>query len=659
MVAEIGHIALILALIVTIIQFVIPITGAYRKDERLMMVGDRAALAQFYLIAFSFVTLISIFVHSDFSVKLAALHSHSQTPLPYKISAVWANHEGSMLLWVLILSIYGALVPLFGRSLPLTLKARAIAIQGLMGASFLAFILFTSNPFERLSPFPIDGQGLNPLLQDPGLAIHPPFLYLGYVGLSMPFAFAIAALIEGRVDAVWAKWLRPWVLIAWSFLTIGITIGSFWAYYELGWGGWWMWDPVENVSFMPWLAATALLHSIMVLGTRHSMASWTILLAICAFSLSLIGTFVVRSGILVSVHSFAVDPERGVFLLALLAVTIGGALTLYAVRAHTLRDRSPLSLISREGALVINNLLLVAATLTVFLGTFYPLIIDGLTREKISVGEPYFDMTFAPIMCALLIFMSIGPLFKWRKDSLRHYKTAIRRGLGALILTAVLFGLFGKSALGGLSLGIAVMLAYGTFATIGKKIRWGQVTRTESWSLLRAQPAATFGFIGAHLSMAIFAASVTSISVWADDNAAMLKVGESVTLGQYEFTLLDMTPGARDNYQFFGGHVTASKNGRPIADLYSERRFFPVRDIVTSEAGLHLSLTHTLFAAIGEGTAENGWAVRVYHHPFVAWIWISALMMALSGLVSLFDKRLRNEVRHKSKVLAQEIVDVT
>ena len=641
MIAELGHIALILALIVAFIQFVIPMIGASRNDARLMMIGDRAALVQFCLIAFSFVALTSIFVHSDFSVKLAMMHSHTQTPLLYKITGVWANHEGSMLLWVLILSIYGALVPLFGGNLPLALKARAIAVQGLLGAAFQAFILFTSNPFERLNPFPVDGQGLNPLLQDPGLAFHPPFLYLGYVGLSMPFAFAVAALIEGRVDAVWAKWLRPWVLIAWSFLTIGITLGSFWAYYELGWGGWWMWDPVENVSFMPWLAATALLHSIMVLGTRHTMASWTILLSISAFSLSLIGTFVVRSGILVSVHSFAVDPERGVFILILLAATIGGALSLYALRANTLRERSPLNLVSREGALVINNLLLVAATATVFLGTFYPLLIDALTREKISVGEPYFDITFAPIMCILLIFMSIGPLLKWRTNSLANYKKHFRKGMGLLVIIAILFGLFGKSALGGISLGVSVLLVYGTLAAVGKKIRWGKVSRSESWTLLRAQPASTKGFIGAHLGIAIFAAGVTSMSVWAKDNAVVLKIGESVNLGKYEFVLLDMKPGVRDNYEYFGGHVSVAKNGKEITKLYSERRFFPIRDMITSEAGLHLSFTHTLFAGIGEGDPENGWVVRVYHHPFVVWIWISAILMALSGFISLGGKRQR------------------
>ena len=647
MIPEIAHITLIVAFIIALMQSIIPMVGAKRNDIRLMAFGDRAALGQFFLIAFSFIALIAIFVHSDFSVKVAVLHSHSETPLMYKITGVWANHEGSILLWVLILSVYGALVPVFGRSLPISLKARAIAIQGMLGAGFLAFILFTSNPFERLTPIAINGQGLNPLLQDPGLAIHPPLLYLGYVGFSMPFAFAVAALIEGRVDAVWARWLRPWVLIAWSFLTIGITIGSFWAYYELGWGGWWMWDPVENVSFMPWLVGTALLHSIMVLGQRHTMPSWTILLAITTFSLSLIGAFVVRSGILVSVHAFAVDPERGVFILALLAVTIGAALTLYALRANSLRYNSKLNLISREGALIVNNLLLVAATATVFLGTFYPLIIDAITRKKISVGAPYFDRTFAPIMVLLLIFMTIGPLLKWQKDALKNYKQILRKGLIIFAITAVLFGLFGKSGLGGLCLGLCALLGFGTLSTIGKKIRWGDVSRSESWTLLRRQPAATFGFLCGHLGMAIFAAGVTAMSVWAENDAKRIRIDETISVGNYEFKLLNMNPGERENYQFFGGLTSISKKGKEVAQVYSERRYYPVRDMITTEAGLHLSLTHTLFASVGEGNAEQGWEMRVYHHPFVIWIWIGALVIALSGFISLYDQRVRVSARSR------------
>ena len=647
MTPELGHMALILAFCVAILQAVLPLIGAQRNHARLMEFGDRAAIGQFLLIAFSFLALTSVFVASDFSVKLAALHSHSDKPLLYKISGVWGNHEGSILLWVLMMSGYGAAVPIFGKALPTGLKARAIAIQALIGAGFLAFILFTSNPFERLNPIPMDGNGLNPILQDPGLAFHPPFLYLGYVGFSLPFSFAVAALIEGRVDSVWAKWLRPWVLIAWSFLTIGIALGSFWAYYELGWGGWWMWDPVENVSFMPWLAGTALLHSILVLGSRHSMAGWTVLLAITTFALSLIGTFVVRSGILVSVHAFAVDPERGVFLLLLLGLATGGALTLYALRAHTLRDSVPFNAASRDGALVLNNLLLTAALATVFLGTFYPIFIDALDGSKISVGAPYFELTFTPIMCLLILFMGIGPMFKWRTDTIKRLRVPIMLTLkvaaGVIILTAI----FGKSILGALALGLAAWLAFGTFLAVGRKANWSRVG-------LRAQPASTWGFAGAHVGVAIFTAAVTAMSVWGTTDIGTLKTGESLSLGSYVYTLEDVGGGQRDNYNFVGGEISVTKNGADVTTLITERRFYPVRNQVTTEAGLHLSLGQTLFASIGEGDPEGGFVVQVYRHPFVVWIWLGALLMALSGFIALFDRRLRLPI-HKETVAPKEI----
>ena len=632
--AELGHIALILAFCVALSQAVIPLVGAARNDARMMEFGDRAAIGQFLLLGFSFAALTSVFVASDFSVKLAALHSHSAKPLLYKISGVWGNHEGSILLWVLMMAGYGAAVPIFGKALPPQLKARAIAIQALVAAGFLAFILFTSNPFERLNPVPIDGNGLNPILQDPGLAFHPPFLYLGYVGFSLPFSFAVAALIEGRVDAVWAKWLRPWVLTAWSFLTIGITLGSFWAYYELGWGGWWMWDPVENVSFMPWLAGTVLLHSILVLGTRHSLAGWTVLLAITTFALSLIGTFVVRSGILVSVHAFAVDPERGVFLLLLLGIATGGALSLYAMRAHTLRDATPFEASSRDGALVMNNLLLTAALATVFLGTFYPIFIDAINGSKISVGAPYFDLTFTPIMCLLILFMGIGPMLKWRKDTLRRLRRPmiIMLALAAVLTLTTL--IFGKSILGALALGLAAWLAVGTVLAIGRKAKW-------SGAGLRAQPASTWGFAGAHMGLAMFTAAVTLMSVWGTTDIGTLKVGDDLQLGNYSYTLSDVGGGARDNYSFLAGEITVTKNGREVTTLSTERRFYPVRNQVTTEAGLHLSFGQTLFASIGEGNPESGFIVQVYRHPYVVWIWLSALLMALSGFTALADKRLR------------------
>ncbi len=634
MIAEIGQISLILALLIAVAQSIMPMWGAYRSDTRLMAFGDKAAVMQFMLIVLAFAALTWVFIQSDFSVQLVAINSHTDKPLLYKISGVWGNHEGSMLLWVLILSIYGALVPKFGKSLPAGLKARALSVQGMISAGFLGFILFTSNPFLRLDPIPLNGQGLNPLLQDPGLAFHPPFLYLGYVGFSMAFSFSVAALIEGRVDAVWARWLRPWVLVAWSFLTIGITMGSVWAYYELGWGGWWMWDPVENVSFLPWLVGTALLHSIMVLGKRHSMANWTILLGITAFSLSLVGTFVVRSGVLTSVHSFAVDPARGVFILLLLLLATGGGLTMFALRAHTLRGGPSFSLISKEGGLLLNNLLLVTATFTVFLGTFYPLLIEAFTNGKISVGEPYFDRTFAPVMVLLIAFMGVGPLVKWRDDSLKNLRIHVLKSLFLVIVLAGLIWWFGKSLLGALSIGFAAYLAYSTLVAFGRKIKFGQAG---SWKMLKAQPAAVWGFLLAHIGIAICMAGITAMSVWANDDAKVMKLGESMSVSGYTFTLKSITPGVDRNYQKMVAAVDVTKNERSIGTLRSARRFYQVRQMITTEAGIQVRPMRNLYVGVGEGDAQKGWVVRAYVHPLVNWIWFGALLIALAGFVSVFD----------------------
>lgn len=634
MIAEAGHIALILAFVVALLQGTVPLIGAHRRHGRAMALAGRAALAQAGLLLASFGLLTAVFLRSDFSVLLAAKHSHTMKPLLYKISGVWANHEGSMLLWVVILGVFGAMVPLFGRTLPLSLKARALAVQGLLGAGFIGFLLFTSNPFLRLDPVPIDGMGLNPLLQDPGLAIHPPLLYVGYVGFSLAFSFALAALIEGRVDAVWARWLRPWVLLAWSFLTLGITVGSVWAYYELGWGGWWVWDPVENVSFMPWLAGTALLHSILTLQQRHSFANWTVLLAISTFSLSMIGTFVVRSGVLVSVHAFAVDPARGVVILTLLLIYTGAALALYALRAGTLQRRNGLRLISLDGGLVANNLLLVIATATVFLGTFYPLFVEGTTGEKISVGPPYFDAVFAPMMIALIGVMAFAPMLKWREDSLSRYRSVL---IKAAVFSAIVVGLtflLGRSVLGAISYGFAAWLIAGTIAAIHRRTGFDTVR-------LRAQPAGTWGFVIAHLGVAVFTIGVTAMSIGAKDNVARLEIGESLDVAGYTFTLEGMQSGARDNFQYLGGMVQVSKDGREIAGLRTERRYYPVREMFTSEAGFRLSPGAMLFAAIGEGGSDGGTIIRAYYQPGILWIWVGALMMAVAGFVSLADKRMR------------------
>ncbi len=643
MVAEFGQITLILALIIAGAQSVLPMVGAHKNDPRLMAFADWAALAQFILIAASFCALTYIFIRSDFSVELAALNSHTNKPLLYKISGVWGNHEGSMLFWVLILSVYGACVPVFGKALPISLRSRALAVQGMIGAGFLVFILFTSNPFLRLNPVPPNGQGLNPLLQDPGLAFHPPFLYLGYVGFSMAFSFSVAALIEGRVDAVWARWLRPWVLIAWCFLTIGITMGSIWAYYELGWGGWWGWDPVENVSFLPWLIGTALLHSILVLGKRHTMANWTVLLAITTFSLSLVGTFVVRSGVLTSVHSFAVDPARGVYILILLGMSTGGALGLYALRSHTLRGSSGFELLSKEGGLVLNNLLLVVATATVFLGTFYPLLVEVFSKNKISVGAPYFDITFAPVMVVLIMFMGIGPMVKWRVDSFANIRPHLLKSGFVISLVALGVYLFGKSVLGALTMGLAAHLFYTTLMVFGRKIGFG---KSGAWQRTKAQPANVYGFLFGHLGMAIAMAGIVSMSVWLEKDVKILKLGESMTVGGYEFTLITMQPGEVENYQFLQGSVLVSKNEKPLATLRSARRFYPVREMVTTEAGIQVRPMRNLYVGIGDGDAQQGWVVRAYIHPMVCWIWLGALMMALAGFVSLFDYR--SHARRKS-----------
>ena len=633
MIAELGHYLLILALFTSLAQGILPLIGAQKNSGPMMIFGDRAAQISFGLISLSFIALTATFIASDFSVKLAASHSHSLKPFLYKISGVWGNHEGSILLWTLMLAFYAALIPVFGKHLPPTLKARAIAIQGLLAVGFLAFILFTSNPFERLNPVPADGLGLNPLLQDPGLAIHPPMLYMGYVGFSVAFSFSVAALIEGKVDAIWAQWLRPWVLAAWSFLTLGIMLGSLWAYYELGWGGWWMWDPVENVSFMPWLVGTALLHSIMVLGTRHKLANWTVLLGISAFSLSLIGTFVVRSGVLVSVHSFAVDPARGVFILLLLTVSTGAALLLYALRAKTLKGPGGFEVVSREGGLILNNLLLITATATVFLGTFYPLFMDATTGDKISVGQPYFDLTFAPIMLLLILFMGAAPLLKWKSDSAAKLKRLALISLPIALIIMAAATVFGKSVLGGVGLAIAAYLAVGTLLAFAKK--------TQNFKIWRTVPAGTYGFVLAHLGVAIFTAGAVFMSVWSQDDIGRLNIGEKLEVAGYDYTLKSVTPGARENFQYLGAEIDVTKNGRAIKTLSTEQRFYPVRNMVTSEAGFHFTLGPTIFAAISEGNDQDGWVIRANYHPYVTWIWIGALLMSIAGFISLFDRRLR------------------
>ena len=657
MLAEIGQIALMIALLLSFVQAWTGLHGAHIQDRRAISVASRSAIAQAILCVLAFGLLATAFVQSDFSLKLVTANSHTTKPMIYKFSGTWANHEGSMLLWVMIMALFGAAMVWMGKTLPAGLRSRALGVQGLVGAGFLAFLIFTSNPFERLPVVPNNGIGLNPLLQDPGLALHPPFLYLGYVGFSVAFSFAVAALIEGRVDAMWARWVRPWVLLAWSFLTIGIVLGSVWAYYELGWGGWWFWDPVENVSFMPWLAGTALLHSTLVAQTRGSFMRWTLLLAITTFSLSLVGTFIVRSGILTSVHAFAVDPERGKYLLWLLGVSTGGALLLYAIRSGRIAHGAPFRMASREAGLVLNNILLVVATATVFLGTAYPLIIDAMTGDKITVGPPYFEYTFAPIMSLLIIFMAVAPLMKWRTDTFARIGKvlAIIAVLG--VMAALATAVFGKVFLGAIGVGLAVWLAAGTFASYAKKLRIGE-SKSEASNLLKRfalLPGAAHGFALAHLGMAVTTFGIVAMGVWSNENVDRIKLDETVSVSGYDFTLQNVSSSQGENFVAETGKIIISKGERVIGSLNPEQRIYPVEQNSTTEGAMDISATRILYAAKGEGTPEQGWVVRVYYHPFVIWIWIGAMMMAFGGFVSLADRRFGFVTKPKRVVIPDAV----
>ena len=650
MAPEIGHYALILALAIALTQSVVPIIGARRGNLELMRYGTRAALCQCAAIVLAFAALTYCFVTSDFSVEIVAANSHTAKPLVYKISGVWANHEGSMLLWVLILSIFGAALAAFGANLPATLKANALAVQGMISLGFLAFIEFTSNPFNRIDNPPLDGNGLNPILQDPGLAIHPPFLYLGYVGFSMAFSFSVAALIEGKVDAAWARWVRPWVLAAWCFLTIGITLGSAWAYYTLGWGGWWFWDPVENASFMPWLAGTALLHSALVCERRNALVSWTVLLGILTFSLSLVGTFLVRSGVLTSVHAFATDPARGVFILALLVAATGGALTLYTIRMPTLKAGSQFAPVSREGALSLNNMLLLIACATVFLGTFYPLIVDLMTHDKISVGPPYFQLTFVPIMIPLLLAMAVGPMLKWKRSDLppalaRLKYPALAAGALALVTLAIGLSGYGHSFVGiagpAIGMGLAIWLVGGSLAALAYRVRLGIAPYEKTLTLVRTTPLAFYGLIIAHAGMGVTVAGITGMTSWATEKVTSLQPGEALELSGYTVKLrtVEILPGP--NFEAQQATFDVTTRGRPVTTLVTQRRFYPIREQFTTSAGIHTNLISNIYVTVAEPDSKGAFAVRFYYHPLVPWIWLGAFTMALGGFVSLADRRLR------------------
>jgi len=645
--SEIGLFALILALMTSLVQAITPFWGAAKGHVRLMKIGSSAAYVQLGLVAFAFACLIWAFTQSDFSLRVVASNSHTAKPMFYKIAAAWGQHEGSMLLWALVLAAYGAAVALFGNNLPATLKARALAVQGLIGAAFLAFIIFTSNPFARLDPVPLEGMGFNPLLQDPGLVAHPPMLYLGYVGFSIAYSFSVAALIEGKVDAAWARWVRPWVLAAWCFLTIGIALGSAWAYYELGWGGWWFWDPVENASFMPWLIGTALLHCTMVVERRHALVNWTLLLSILTFTLSLIGTFLVRSGILTSVHAFAVDPARGIFILLMVLAASGGALTLYALRAKQLQQPPSFAPASREGAILANNFLLLIATAVVFLGTFYPLAIDALTGDKISVGPPYFNITFGPIMLCVVALMAFGPMMRWRSDSVRPTTTSLRIPLFIGLGAGLLCGILGHSLPGGLGIGFGVFLLASMARWMQVRLRIGQVTGSQSLFLARAFPRSTWGFIIAHAGFAVAVIGVTAMSAWESEATHSMRAGDTAAFGERTVKLETVQLVKGPNYDAQRLTFSLSRNGAPDGEMVAERRYYPERDTMTTEAGIRVGVLANLHVTTGEDDGSGAFLVRVTHHPFAMWIWTGALIMAAGGFVSLSDRRFRVGAPHK------------
>jgi len=648
-ITELGHYALVLALGLAIVQSTLPLWGAHRNDVQLMALAPSAAIGQFVFMVMSMAALIYAFVVSDFSVINVATNSHSTKPMIFKVAASWGNHEGSMIFWILILAFYGALVAMFGRNLPPSFKARVLSVQGMISVGFLTFTLFTSNPFVRIDPVPIDGNGFNPLLQDVALAAHPPMLYAGYVGLSMAYAFAIAALIEGRVDASWARWVRPWTLLAWVFLTFGIALGSYWAYYELGWGGWWFWDPVENASFMPWLAATALLHSAIVVEKRGSLKSWTILLAILAFSLSLLGTFLVRSGVLTSVHAFAVDPARGVYILGLLVIAIGGSLVLYAWRAPELKSGgSVFAPISREGALLLNNLLLATACATVLLGTLYPLILETINGQKISVGPPYFNATFGPLMIPLLLAVPIGSMIAWKRGDLMGVLGRLKAAMAIALVIVIghLFWTQGKSALAVLGLGVAWWVIFGSLVELADRIQLFRVPFARSMSRAKGLPRSAYAMAIAHMGLGVMMVGVVGSSAWQTERILVMKPGDSVELAGYDFVLDDVSEYQGPNYVGRRASLSVTDDGDPIAVLQPEMRFYTVERQPTSEAGIHSTLFRDLYGVLadppaGQSASEVGYTVRIYHNPLVTWIWGGVIMMGIAGGFSLTDRRHR------------------
>ena len=649
MIPEIGQFALILALMLALVQATLPLIGAARGIPQLVSLARPAAQAQFLFVATAFCCLAYSFISNDFSVLNVATNSNSQLPLHYRLAATWGSHEGSLLLWTFMLTIWMVAVTLFSKHLPNEIVARVLSVMAVISTGFLLFMLLTSNPFDRLFPVPPDGRDLNPLLQDPAMVGHPPMLYMGYVGFSVAFAFAISALIGGKLDATWARWSRPWTTVAWMFLTCGIALGSFWAYYELGWGGWWFWDPVENASFMPWLVGTALIHSLAVTEKRGGFKSWTVLLAITVFSLSLLGTFLVRSGVLTSVHAFATDPKRGVFILAFLTLVIGGSLALYAWRAKQVGLGSKFDLLSRESLLLTNNVLLIVAAGSVLLGTLYPLLVDALNLGKLSVGPPYFNKVFVPLMAPAAFLIGVGPIARWKQAKLPALAVRLRWAfvlsfVMALVLPFVIGGWKWRVSLGLL---LVFWIAFTVAQNIVSRLRPSE--GSGFFAKLRTTSRSFYGMHLAHLGVAVFIAGVTVVTSYQTEKDVKMNLGDTVNVGGYDFRLRNLAQLQGPNYQAVRADIEVTKNGAPVAMMHPEKRAFTTAQSVTSETAIDRSILRDLYVALGEQVDNQAWTVRVYHKPLVNWIWGGALLMALGGAFAVSDRRYALAARKESQ----------
>ena len=642
MIGEIGHFCLIVALMLALAQGVLPLVGAQKGRAAWMAVAQPAAQGQFLFVAIAYVLLTTAFVNNDFSMLVVAQHSNSQLPTPYRIAAVWGGHEGSMLMWVLMLCLWGVAVSIFSQRLPSAFVARVLGVMGLLGTGFLSFLLFTSNPFARLLPAAAEGRDLNPLLQDPGMVIHPPMLYMGYVGFSVAFAFAIAALLTGRLDATWARWSRPWTTIAWMFLTLGIAIGSWWAYYELGWGGWWFWDPVENASFLPWLVGTGLIHSLAVTEKRGAFRSWTVLLAIFAFSFSLLGTFLVRSGVLTSVHAFATDPKRGVFILVFLVAVVGSSLMLFAARAPKVGLGGKFSAVSRESMLLANNVLFSVAAASVMLGTLYPLLLDALELGKISVGPPYFEAVFVPLMAPAVFLMGIGPLTRWKEASVPELAKRLRWALGAAVLATIVSLVAGGSLLASFGVLLAAWVAGTTVLALLERTRNLKGSFVQRLAQVkRVLPRGEWGMLLAHFGVGVFIFGVTMVKTWEAEKDVKMQPGESATLGGYTFRMESIGEYTGPNYLALRAAVKITRGDREVATMYPEKRMYTAQGMPMTEAGIDAGFTRDLYVSIGENLGGEAFAVRLQVKPFIDWIWGGAFLMAMGGLLAATDRRYR------------------